>query len=262
RSKPHRGKRKPSQAPGRSKPRSKGRMAAVIATAASAAQMPNGIGGAAKQTPSAPGTPAKAPLQPATRKHKAARKRPGARRKSRSPTRSQSSGAARSSTISRIASPVAALPLVGAAPSSARRTGSSRRPRSPRGGPIERTVHDIVEVLPRSVEIALAALAALSIMLAGGYLFATLRARRLGRQRAELLDQVGLLQAALLPAVPRRLRSLRVSVAYRPADGPGAGGDFYDVIPLPDARTGFIVGDISGHGRAALASTAFLRYTL
>ena len=169
----------------------------------------------------------------------------------------------RSSAIRRIASPVAALPLAGAAPSrAAGRKASSRRPRAPRGGPIERTVHDIVEVLPRSVEIALAALAALSVMLAGGYLFATLRARRLGRQRAELLDQVGLLQEALLPAVPRRLRSLRVSVAYRPADGPGAGGDFYDVLRLPSGGSGFIVGDISGHGKAALARTAFLRYTL
>ena len=125
-----------------------------------------------------------------------------------------------------------------------------------------RIVHDIANAVPESVEIALAALAVLSFVLGGAYLFATLHARRLGRHRAELLDQVGLLQEALLPAVPRRLRSLRVSVAYRPADGPGAGGDFYDVLRLPGGASGFIVGDISGHGKAALARTTFLRYTL
>jgi hypothetical protein len=156
--------------------------------------------------------------------------------------------------------PVSPLPL---AAKEADGGGHARSARPPKArGPIARTVREVEKVIPESVEVALAALAALTILLGGGYLFATLRARRLSRQRAELLDQVGLLQAALLPAVPRRLRSLRVSVAYRPADGPGAGGDFYDVLRLAEGRTGFIVGDISGHGRAALARTAFLRYTL
>ena len=62
--------------------------------------------------------------------------------------------------------------------------------------------------------------------------------------------------------MPERFGSLRVSVAYRPAEGPAAGGDFYDVIPLEDGRTAFVLGDVSGHGRNALSHTAFLRYTL
>ncbi len=116
--------------------------------------------------------------------------------------------------------------------------------------------------MPDELKAALAALAALSVMLGVGYLLAALRARRLARQRRELLQEVGLLQTALLPPVPDKVGALLTSVAYRPADGPGAGGDFYDVLPLSGGRVGFILGDVSGHGRGALARTAFMRYTL
>jgi hypothetical protein len=120
----------------------------------------------------------------------------------------------------------------------------------------------VVDNVPDALKYALAALAALSVMLGVGYLLATMRARSLARQRRELLQEVGLLQSALLPPVPEKLGSLRTSVAYRPADGPGAGGDFYDVLPLAGGSVGFILGDVSGHGRGALARTAFMRYTL
>jgi serine phosphatase RsbU (regulator of sigma subunit)/outer membrane biosynthesis protein TonB len=116
--------------------------------------------------------------------------------------------------------------------------------------------------VPDALKYALAALGALSVMLGVGYLLAAMRARSLARQRRELLQEVGLLQSALLPPVPEKLGSLRTSVAYRPSDGPGAGGDFYDVLPLAAGSVGFILGDVSGHGRGALARTAFMRYTL
>jgi Stage II sporulation protein E (SpoIIE) len=140
--------------------------------------------------------------------------------------------------------------------------------RSPSDQPddnLKETVQKILEPVdqvPDSLKYALAALGALSIMLAVGYFLAAMRARSLSRQRRELLQEVGLLQSALLPPVPEKLGSLRTSVAYRPADGPGAGGDFYDVLPLAGGSVGFILGDVSGHGRGALARTAFMRYTL
>jgi hypothetical protein len=127
---------------------------------------------------------------------------------------------------------------------------------------IIRPVERLVSNVPDSLKYALAALGVLSLLLGLGYLLTALRARSLARQRSDLLQEVGLLQSALLPPVPEKLGALRTSVAYRPADGPGAGGDFYDVLPLAGGRVGFILGDVSGHGRGALARTAFMRYTL
>ena len=108
----------------------------------------------------------------------------------------------------------------------------------------------------------MAGLVALAILLAGAAGLTLLRNRRLARQQRELLGRVGLLQAALLPEVPALVGALAASVAYRPAEGPGAGGDFYDVLPLAGGQTAVVIGDVSGHGRDALARTALARYTL
>ncbi|MGH2866612.1 MAG: PP2C family protein-serine/threonine phosphatase [Solirubrobacteraceae bacterium] len=88
------------------------------------------------------------------------------------------------------------------------------------------------------------------------------RARRLESQSHQLTADLEAMQAALVPAIPSRLGRLDVSVAYRPADGPAAGGDFYDAFTLDGGRVAFILGDVSGHGRHALARAAHMRYTL
>jgi serine phosphatase RsbU (regulator of sigma subunit) len=121
-------------------------------------------------------------------------------------------------------------------------------------------VRDIAHVIPAWAKALIAALAALLAVAAALILAAAYRNRRLRRQREALLADVGVLQSALLPIVPEEIGALAVSVAYRPAEGLAAGGDFYDVFPLDDDRVGILVGDVSGHGRESLRAATFTRH--
>jgi serine phosphatase RsbU (regulator of sigma subunit) len=132
--------------------------------------------------------------------------------------------------------------------------------------PVERAVGDVIDAIPLPVpgeiKALILGLALVALLLAAHSLLASRRTRRLKRQRTALLEDVGLLQEALLPVVPERLGSLRASVAYRPASGPAAGGDFYDAFGLSGGRVGIIVGDVCGHGREALRRTTLVHYAL
>ncbi|MFD8981570.1 SpoIIE family protein phosphatase [Streptomyces sp. NPDC059564] len=72
------------------------------------------------------------------------------------------------------------------------------------------------------------------------------------------------LQDTLLP-IPQQsleLAGLCVDVAYVPADsGVNVGGDWYSAIGLPDESALFVVGDVAGHGLAAVGTMAQLRFT-
>jgi stage II sporulation SpoE-like protein len=129
-------------------------------------------------------------------------------------------------------------------------------------GGVPGPIGDIVEVIPAPVLIALALLAGLGLALNLRAGLLRRRASWLEREREQLLLDVGVLQRAMLPVVPERLGALEASVAYRPAEGPAAGGDFYDAFELLDGRVAVIVGDVAGHGREALVKTASVRHTL
>jgi serine phosphatase RsbU (regulator of sigma subunit) len=123
-------------------------------------------------------------------------------------------------------------------------------------------IGDLIAALPAAVLWALLGTSAIALGLAGSAYSQSRQRTALEAQRAALLEDVGLLSSALLPPVPDALERLIVSAAYRPADGPAAGGDFYDVFPLGPKRFGVLLGDVSGHGRESVTQAALARYTL
>lgn len=70
------------------------------------------------------------------------------------------------------------------------------------------------------------------------------------------------LQRSLLPEVPE-LPGLDVAASYQPAGRRAqVGGDWFDVIPLPDGAVGLAVGDVVGHDLQAAAAMGQLRSVL
>lgn len=68
------------------------------------------------------------------------------------------------------------------------------------------------------------------------------------------------LQRHLLPRDLPTVPGLTFAYAYQPARTDRlAGGDWYDVIPLPEGRVALVVGDVTGHGLQAAALMGQLR---
>ena len=70
------------------------------------------------------------------------------------------------------------------------------------------------------------------------------------------------LQRQLLPDVPQ-ITGLDIAAGYHPSAQPAeVGGDWYDVLALPDDATGLAVGDVVGHDMQAAAAMGQLRSVL
>ncbi|WP_421742633.1 SpoIIE family protein phosphatase [Cellulomonas sp.] len=101
---------------------------------------------------------------------------------------------------------------------------------------------------------------------------AVVTAAHLGRRAGLALDNVRLaladrtaaltLQHSLLPEIPH-IPGLDVATAYIPSGRRAeVGGDWFDVLPLPDGAIGLAVGDVVGHDLRAAAAMGQLRSLL
>jgi anti-anti-sigma factor len=76
-------------------------------------------------------------------------------------------------------------------------------------------------------------------------------------------DVVTRMQEAFLPAGLPVLPQARIAARYQAAgQDQAAGGDWFDAIPLADGTVALLVGDVVGHGVAAVAAMAQLRAVL
>jgi hypothetical protein len=67
------------------------------------------------------------------------------------------------------------------------------------------------------------------------------------------------LQRGLLPGQPDIPAGMEIAHAYLPVGDHVVGGDWHDIVPLPDGRAALIVGDAMGHGPEAAAVMVQLR---
>jgi PAS domain S-box-containing protein len=88
------------------------------------------------------------------------------------------------------------------------------------------------------------------------------RAAELERQAAEDHRLIQNVQRALLPVRMPKVAGIEFAARYEAAPGSAIGGDWYEVIPLPDGRLGVAIGDVAGHGLSAVAEMAHVRFSL
>jgi sigma-B regulation protein RsbU (phosphoserine phosphatase) len=80
------------------------------------------------------------------------------------------------------------------------------------------------------------------------------------RQLDHEMQQVGHMQRHLLPSVLPEIEGLELGASY--VTSSRAGGDYYDVLPLPGAQWGLFLADVSGHGTPAAVVMAMLHTLL
>jgi anti-sigma regulatory factor (Ser/Thr protein kinase) len=86
--------------------------------------------------------------------------------------------------------------------------------------------------------------------------------RHESRRRAEAETVVATLQRGLRPDRLPSLAEGVVAARYLPADTREIGGDWYDVVSLPDGRVALTLGDVAGHGVHAASQMAGLRHAV
>lgn len=225
------------------------------ARAASAGASP--ASGASSPTAGSNGAAAPATSQIGKAAHTGTRRHAGGATGSRA-RNARAAAAGPASTVASTSAPGASSAALG------RAAGAKQTDSNTSGNPLESIGRHIpfpVPVPDWSKPIILVLLL-LAVLFAVRSRLATLRARRLEGQRETMLSDLDDMQAALVPAIPAQLGGLAVSVAYRPAEGPAAGGDFYDLFELEPGKVAIVLGDVVGHGRPALTQAALTRYTL
>lgn len=86
------------------------------------------------------------------------------------------------------------------------------------------------------------------------------RLRQLLEERTRIAET---LRSSLLPAVLPTIPGCSLAALYEPAGGPHeVAGDFYDAFRIDENRWGLVLGDVSGKGAQAGASTGLIRYTV
>jgi hypothetical protein len=235
-------------------------------TSASGASAPTNATSAAASSASGSGSPAGSTRAATAPGHAAASRADGGHASRQRAASGVKARAGAGSRAARLHAAGLSAPAAGVASSTrrTRSTGHEAARKTASGNPLDAVGRQIpfpVPVPDWSKPIILLLLL-LAIFFAARSRLAALRARRLERQRTVLLGDLDSMQAALVPEIPRRLGDLSVSVAYRPADGPAAGGDFYDLFVLEPGKVAIVLGDVAGHGRGALTQAALTRYTL
>ena len=94
--------------------------------------------------------------------------------------------------------------------------------------------------------------------------------REVNARMAREVERIAAIQKALLPRVLPNIRGMKIAASYETYDV--AGGDMYDFVCItpegrhgvinPDARWGFMIADVSGHGPGAAVLAAMLNAIL